>query len=152
MAFEARMVEISNTIDYTPAADVASGVVVAQRELAAVAVTSLTANLVSTLNVGGVFDFTKTASLVVNVGDLVYFNPVTREANKTAGVKAQGTLTFVGVGVADQNVVIGNRTYIWKATPAAANEVAIGANQAASEANLTAIINVGDAFGGAPHT
>ena len=54
-------------------------------------------------------------------------------------------LTFSGVGVATQTVTIGDHVYTWVATlstgPTVANEVLIGANQAASHANLLAAIN-----------
>jgi hypothetical protein len=56
----------------------------------------------------------------------------------------KATLTFSGVGVATQTVTIGDVVYTWIATlstgPTVANEVLIGANQAASHANLLAAI------------
>lgn len=67
-------------------------------------------------------------------------------------VAAEGTLTFTGIAVADTTVTIGNRVYTWKAVPAADNEITIGADQAASEANLTTAINSGPQGGGAAHT
>lgn len=58
-----------------------------------------------------------------------------------APVKATGVLTFSGVAVAAQTVTIGTRVYTWRAAPAAAYEVLIGADQDASLTNLTAAIN-----------
>lgn len=148
---EATFKQAGRSVDYTPTANVAIGEVVTKSDLVGIATKAITANVPGTIDVEGVFDVVKTSALAIAVGDEVYFNPVTREANKTAGVRASGTLTFTGVGVADQIVTIGNRVYTWKVAPAAADEVAIGANQAASEANLTAAINSG-VGGSAPHT
>ena len=67
-------------------------------------------------------------------------------------VAATGVLTFTGIAVADTTVTIGNRTYTWKAVPSADDEITVGANQAASEANLTEAINTGPQGGGAAHT
>jgi hypothetical protein len=67
-------------------------------------------------------------------------------------VAATGVLTFTGIAVEDTTVTIGNRVYTWKVTPSADDEVTIGANQAASEANLTTAINDGPQGGGAAHT
>lgn len=67
-------------------------------------------------------------------------------------VAATGVLTFTGIAVADTTITIGNRTYTWKAAPSVDDEITVGANQAASEANLTTAINSGPQGGGAAHS
>lgn len=64
-------------------------------------------------------------------------------ASAGAAVKASGVLTFSGNAVADETVTIGAKVYTWKAAPAAANEVLVGADAAASAAALIAAINGG---------
>lgn len=65
----------------------------------------------------------------------------------TNAVAATGTLTATNVATAGQTVVIGSPaatiTYTWRATPTLPYEVAIGANTAASMANLRDAINRG---------
>lgn len=71
-------------------------------------------------------------------------------APTSPALAATGVLTFTAVAVNNQTVTIGSRTYTFKTTLTAsttAGEVLIGANQAASQANLAAAIN-GDAGGG----
>lgn len=61
----------------------------------------------------------------------------------TAGVAAAaatGTLTFSGVGTANDTITIGGVVYKLVASPAAANDVKIGADVTASAANLVAAI------------
>ena len=66
----------------------------------------------------------------------------------SAAVAATGVLTFTAISVAAQTVTIGERIYTWRAAVTTiANEVDLGANQAASQANLVAAIN-GAAGGG----
>lgn len=55
-------------------------------------------------------------------------------------VAATETLTLTGLPVADEIVTIGTRVYTWKAVPAAANEVDIGASATISIDNLIAAI------------
>lgn len=69
-------------------------------------------------------------------------------APTSAAVAATGVLTFTAVAVAGQTVTIGSRTYTWAASvTTTAGTVAIGANQAASQANLAAAINAGAGAG-----
>jgi len=83
MAFEAKYVGDGVFIDYTPSVAVVAGQVIEQVNLIGVANTPISANILGSLAVEGVFDFAKTASLVVNVGDLVYWDDTLNEANKT---------------------------------------------------------------------
>lgn len=81
---EATFVQSGASIDYTPSSAVAAGDVEVQVNLVGVATQPIAANTPGTLQVEGVFDFIKTASLVVNVGDLVYWDTSPPEANKTS--------------------------------------------------------------------
>ena len=55
---------------------------------------------------------------------------------------ATGTLTLASIPLADQTIIIGNRTYTWVAiADTAADEVEIGASASASLDNLIAAIN-----------
>ena len=64
------------------------------------------------------------------------------------GARAVGTLTFTGLALANETVVIGAKTYTFKATVGAtANEVLIGADAAACVTNLLAAINGGAGSG-----
>jgi hypothetical protein len=54
---------------------------------------------------------------------------------------AVGTLTLSDNAAADETVVIGDRTYTFKVTAAAANQVKVGADASASIDNLIAAIN-----------
>lgn len=57
-------------------------------------------------------------------------------------IRATNLLTITaGNAVANENVVIGATTYIWKTSPSAANEIDIGSTNAVSGANLIAAIN-----------
>ena len=69
-------------------------------------------------------------------------------APTSAAVAATGVLTFTAVAVAGQTVTIGSRTYTWASSvTTTAGTVAIGANQAESQANLVAAINAGTGAG-----
>lgn len=81
---EATFVQSGQSIDYTPAGAVAAGEVIEQVNLIGIAVRALAANEAGTLQVNGIFDFLKTASLVVNLGDLIYWDDTTNFANKTS--------------------------------------------------------------------
>lgn len=140
---EATFVHSGATIDYTPTANVALGEVVARGDLVGIAIEPISANVMGALAVAGVFDIAKTSALAIDVGDDVYFNDVTNEANKTAGVKALGVLTFPTIAANNETVTIDTRVYTYKTTPANPDEMAIGANAAASRANLISAINFG---------
>lgn len=65
-----------------------------------------------------------------------------------AGSAASGVLTLSGNAVAAETVTIGTTVYTWRATVGTtANEVLVGANAAASAANLIAAINGGAGAG-----
>lgn len=60
-----------------------------------------------------------------------------------AGTQAQGTVTFSTAPPADgDTVTVGGHVYTFKAAPAAANDVALGATIAEAAANLAAAINL----------
>lgn len=58
-----------------------------------------------------------------------------------AAAAASGAITFSDVGNADDEIVIGDVTYVLKAEPSEAYEVDIGGTAAATAANLAAAIN-----------
>lgn len=65
-----------------------------------------------------------------------------------AGTKASGTITLDDLPVANDTNTVGSTVYTWKAgAVAGANEVLIGADEAASAANLAAAINAGAGSG-----
>jgi hypothetical protein len=62
--------------------------------------------------------------------------------------RATATLTLTDVAVADEEVVLGAVTYVWKADPgASANEVKIGDDAAECLANLKAAVNLSGTAG-----
>ncbi len=63
------------------------------------------------------------------------------------GANASNTLSAIGNAVANETIVIGATTYTFKATVGAANDVAIGANIAATLSNLAAAVNAGAGAG-----
>lgn len=76
--------------------------------------------------------------------DLASFAPT----SVTGGTQATDTLTLTGNAVADEEVVIGAKTYVWKASVGAtANQVLIGADADESLDNLIAAINGGAGSG-----
>lgn len=98
--------------------------------------------------VGVVFEF---QSLFLNVycGSTACTSPTTLNLMDGNLVAASQVLTFTGIAVANETITVGTRVYTWKAAPAAEDEITVGANQAASEANLTTAINTGPQGGGA---
>lgn len=62
-------------------------------------------------------------------------------AKTTAGVAATGSLTFTANPSANDTVTIANVTYTFKSTLAAANDVKIGTNLAATLASLAKVVN-----------
>ena len=81
---EATFIQAGMAIDYTPTSAVAVGAVVVQVNLVGIATQAIATNVAGSLLVEGVFDFNKTASLVVSVGDLVYWDDTANAANKTS--------------------------------------------------------------------
>lgn len=75
-----------SAIDYTPAADVATGAVVVQGDLVGVASRPIPANTAGGLAVTGIFDFPKAkgAGTAIAVGVQVYWHTDTQIANTTA--------------------------------------------------------------------
>jgi predicted RecA/RadA family phage recombinase len=81
---EATFVSSGASIDYTPGGAVVAGQVIEQVNLIGIATQPIAANVAGSLQVEGVFDFVKTATLVVNVGDPIYWDDTANEANKTS--------------------------------------------------------------------
>lgn len=145
---EAIFKQDGKAVGYTPAVAVSAGQVVARGDLVGVATLPIAAGVDGEIVIDGVFDINKTSALAIAVGDDVYFNDVTNEANKTAGIRALGVLTFPTIAANDESVTIGTganqRVYTYKTTPGTtADWLAIGADAAGSRANLISAINSG---------
>ncbi|MCH8851201.1 MAG: hypothetical protein IID41_00950 [Planctomycetes bacterium] len=94
---------------------------------------------------------TLNVQLIVRVNDNGTFREI-RNITLIAGVSATATLTFSGNAANDETVEIGGKTYTFKTTIGSADgEVDVGINQAESEDQLTAAINLG-AGGGTKYT
>ena len=88
-----------NSIDFTPAADIAAGEVVVQGELVGVAKIDIKANTLGALAVTGVFDFPKAtgASTAIAEGIDVYWDDT---ANQATADSATGANKRIGRSVA----------------------------------------------------
>ena len=77
-------VQDGNSIDYTPAADVAAGDVVVQGDLVGVAKLDIAADVLGALAVTGVFDFPKAtgAGTAIAAGATVYWDVADTEAKE----------------------------------------------------------------------
>jgi len=81
------------------------------------------------------------SSIDLTYAKLYADNAIVRYSNEEPSY-AKGTLTFLAIPTADDEVVVGAITYVFKATVGAtANQVKIGATLADSKANLIAAIN-----------
>ena len=78
-------VQQGESIDYTPAADVAAGDVIVQGELVGVAKKDITANELGALAVEGVFDFPKATGVgtAITAGSNVYWDEAARRPPRT---------------------------------------------------------------------
>ncbi len=95
-----------NSIDYTPAADVAAGDVVVQGELIGIAKTPIPANTPGALAVKGIFDLPKAtgAGTGIAVGTEAYWNTTNKQVTATAtGNKSLGK-TIKAAAAADATV------------------------------------------------
>lgn len=81
---EATFVQSGASIDYTPGSAVAVGQVIEQVNLIGVATKAIDANILGALMVEGVFDFAKETPLVIDAGDLVYWDDTANKATKTS--------------------------------------------------------------------
>lgn len=147
---EATFVQLGLSLDYTPVGALVAGQVVTHSDLVGVAALPIAAGVGGSIAVDGVFDIVKTSALAIAVGDFVYYNPVTDQANKTAGVRALGVLSMPVIAANTETVTIDTRVYTYKTTPTVADDVAVGVDVAASRNNLIAVINNGS-FGSAPN-
>ncbi|EMS79201.1 head decoration protein [Desulfotignum phosphitoxidans] len=57
-----------------------------------------------------------------------------------AAVAAQGTISMIGIAVADETFVIDDQTFTWKAARGGTGEVTIGADAAAAAANIVTAV------------
>jgi predicted RecA/RadA family phage recombinase len=85
MAFEATYVFEGHSIPYTPGSAVAAGeVIVLGAGLIGIAMQDIAASVLGALATEGCYDVAKEASLVVSVGDDIYWDAAANEADKTA--------------------------------------------------------------------
>ena len=94
----ATYVQDDDMIDYTPGADVAARDVVIIGDLVGVAPRPIPAGTLGSLEVEGIFDFSKTAGAgtAITGGTKVYWDPVAKVATATAGA-----LKYIGKTVKD---------------------------------------------------
>jgi predicted RecA/RadA family phage recombinase len=83
------------TINYTPATDVAAGDVILQGSLFGVALTAIPAGRLGALAISGIFRITKLSSDNVTAGAVLYWD----NANKRVTLSASGN-TRIGLAVA----------------------------------------------------
>jgi predicted RecA/RadA family phage recombinase len=81
---QATFVQEGASIDYMPAADVATGDVVVQGDLVGVAKLDIKTNKLGALAVAGVFDFARTGGTVYTVGMLMYWDDTNNVATNVA--------------------------------------------------------------------
>jgi len=97
-----------NSIDYTPAADVAAGDVVVQGELVGVAKLDILANTLGALAVVGVFDFPKAIGLgkAIAAGADVYWDADLRQATTDDATGANKGLGRVVADATDNDATV----------------------------------------------
>ena len=90
----ARFIHDGDTIDYTPAADVAAGDVVLEVDLVGVAKVDIPAGTLGALAVRGVYDFPKATGggSGISMGDKVFWHDGNQQVQKsgTGGAKEMG--------------------------------------------------------------
>jgi len=83
---QATYVQVGDSVDYTPGADVAAGDVVVQGDLVGVSPRLIKANVQGAIAVTGVYDFTKSTAggSAIAAGVLVYWDDTANQARTTA--------------------------------------------------------------------
>jgi len=97
-----------NSIDYTPAADVAAGQVVVQGELVGVAKIDIKANALGALAVTGVYDFPKAtgASTAIAEGVDVYWDDAAKQATADSNSGANKRIGRSVIAASDDDTVV----------------------------------------------
>ena len=85
-------------IDFAPAADVASGALLAVGGLVGVAISDLVATVAGPVGIDGVYDVPKTLANSLDVGDVINFNATAGEV--TSGAGGTGGITGCGTVIA----------------------------------------------------
>lgn len=82
----AKYVQNGSAIDYTNSGEtkISAGDVVSLGNLVGIAACDIPAGAVGALAVEGVFEFDKTTSLSISIGDIVYYNTTSKKITKTA--------------------------------------------------------------------
>lgn len=103
---KATFVHEGDSIDYTPGADVATGVVVVQNGLVGITRTPLAANALGSLAVAGVFDVAKAtgAGSGIAAGKTVYWDATNSVATETAQGNTLMGKTIAAAADADATV------------------------------------------------
>jgi predicted RecA/RadA family phage recombinase len=96
-------VQQGESIDYTPAADVAAGDVIVQGELVGVAKKDIKAHVLGALAVEGVFDFPKATGggSAITAGSEVYWDDTADQATTNANAGANKLIGKVILDAAD---------------------------------------------------
>ena len=77
---QAQFIQHGDSVDYTPAADVAAGEVVVVGSLVGVAKRDIKANVMGAITVVGVFDIDKDSAEVIALGDSIYWDDTNSRA------------------------------------------------------------------------
>ena len=105
---QAQFIQEGSAIDYTPAADVAAGVVVVLSDLVGVTKRDIKANTLGALAVMGVFDIAKEGGVGVtfSIGDKVYWDDGNDFAVATDGAGANKLLGKAVLAAADADTTV----------------------------------------------
>lgn len=134
----AKYIQTGGVIDYknNGEAKINAGDVVALAGMVAVAACDIPVGALGTLAIEGVFEFDKTTSLTISVGDVVYFNTSTEAITKTA--------TDVPCGVAieaGESAATSIKVKLAPVAPGTAANVAYAAGSAPTAAEFKALID-----------
>ena len=105
---QAHFIQEGDTIDYTPGADVAAGVVVVLSDLVGITKRDIKANALGALAVMGVFDIAKEGGVGVTfaIGDKVYWDDGNDFAVATDGAGANKLLGKAILAAADADTTV----------------------------------------------
>ena len=108
-------VQRGNTLNFTPAAPVASGSVVVAGHVLGIALTDIPAGAVGALAIEGVFTVPKVAGAVFAVGEALLFDVSAGAFDDSTATPASGDLS--GGAIAVRPGLVGETTCLVKLTP-----------------------------------
>jgi predicted RecA/RadA family phage recombinase len=124
--FQARFIQVGESIDYTPSSAVAAGQVVVQGSMVGVAKVPIEANRLGALSVKGVFDVVK-ANEQQSLGAALYWDADGNPYNGTAGTGCATTTaggnTFIGFVMAAAGATDETVRVLWSGPVSVANTV-----------------------------